>query len=106
MLGFIEVKKDSARAHEDAGRLSEIALLSHLPGQPPLEWVLLMVFFAGRDQEHVQHMVTKIQPVLGTLRLVTEIKPQRAPANPGSEQVSTPWFDVVGFGQTLPASVR
>jgi hypothetical protein len=102
-LGLIEVKKDSARAYEDADRLSQVALQTTVKDQPPLNWVLLIIFFAGRTRNHVCERAHEIKPVLHKLELITQPNPQLAQGE-GSEEVASPWFDVVGYGQTVPAS--
>lgn len=100
VLGLIEVKRERAKAHEDAARFSKVTPRSTTPGRS-LEWLLLAILFTGTDAEHVRNRVDEIQPKLHNLELITEVSPQQA-RGPGSE-VAEPWFDVVGFGMKLDA---
>jgi hypothetical protein len=66
-----------------------------------LEWVMVVVFIAGRDQADVDSWDKKIRGDVARygFKALTQSNPREAPSHPGSSNVPNRWFEVMCYGK-------
>jgi hypothetical protein len=100
-VGVIEIKKNFLILHNDAKRLRRLA--AYPPGNPPLKWVLQVLFINGLSEDVVlQHSRNSAATLANYgLQMLTNCEPKKASDHPGNAAVGDRWFDIVCYGRAV-----